>query len=96
MAHCPFDQLSDLESELNKIRELPKIKEPKPGVFYLKSKGFLHFHIDKEDRRWADARNGQSWGAEIDIPIRASKKTKAEFLKKVKAYYNNTYSELYS
>ncbi len=95
MAHCPFEQLDDLKQELNKIRDLPKVKEIKPGTFYLKSKGFLHFHINKEGQRWADVRNGSNWGSEIQIPPNSSKIFRNKFITEVQKRYQNTYKELY-
>ena len=89
MAHCPYELLKDLEPILSEIRKLPQIKEPKPGIFYLKGQGFLHFHI-KDGRRWADARNGKKWGAEMDIPFAPSKKIIKEFLIEINRRYENT------
>lgn len=83
MAHCPFELLKDLEPCLSKIRALPKIKETKPGIFYLKGRSFLHFHINKENRRWADVVDGKSWGAEIDVPFNSSQKKIKEFIQEV-------------
>lgn len=83
MAHCPFEKLSDLEFELNEIRKLSSIKETKPGIFYLKSQSFLHFH-SKGERRWADAREGKNWGPEIDIPFKSTRAQRAAFLNEVK------------
>lgn len=83
MAHCPYEKLSDLSAELDTVRTWPAIKEAKPGIFYVKSQSFLHFHV-KGERRWADARLGKSWGPEIEIPFGANKAQKASFLKEVK------------
>jgi hypothetical protein len=38
-----FDQLQDLLAEL---REIPELNERKTGVFYRRSRAFLHFHDD--------------------------------------------------
>lgn len=40
MGRCPYDQLEDIAPVLTEIRKLPHIKEPKPGIFYLKNQGF--------------------------------------------------------
>ena len=56
---------------------------------YLKSKGFLHFHM-KDDRRWADVRDGASWGSEIDLPFDASASQKKKFLNVVRQRYKNS------
>jgi hypothetical protein len=80
MAHCPFEQLSDLSKELDALRALPGMREPKSGIFYYKSIPFLHFHT-KDDARWADAKVGKDWGPQINIPFKASKTEKSKFLK---------------
>ncbi len=86
MGRCPYDQLKDIEPLLMQIRKLPQIKEPKPGIFYLKNQGFLHFHL-KEDRRWADAREGERWGSEIEIPFNPAKALIKNFVDEVKRRY---------
>ena len=70
MAHCPIGQLDDLRDLLEAIRNWPGVHEPRRGIFYLRRTPFLHFHINREGRRWADARVGRSWGTEIEIPFR--------------------------
>ena len=49
MSHCKPEQLSDVEIVLDEIKKFDLIKEKKKGVFYLKSKAFLHFHV-KENK----------------------------------------------
>jgi len=44
--HARDQDLDRLEDLLVQLRTLPVIKEKKRGVFYLRSKGFLHFHED--------------------------------------------------
>lgn len=46
MRHARDQDLDRIEGLLADIRALPGLKEKKRGVFYLKSKGFLHFHQD--------------------------------------------------
>ncbi|MEL6221661.1 MAG: hypothetical protein AAFR31_03345 [Cyanobacteria bacterium J06627_8] len=47
MKHANTETLEALADLLNRIRQhCPPIKEKKPGVFYLKSSAFLHFHDD--------------------------------------------------
>jgi hypothetical protein len=82
MAHCPFEKLSDIALVLESIRMLPAIKEKKPGIFYIGSQSFLHFHI-KENRRWADARDGSGWGKEIEIPLGPNRLQTNEFMNEV-------------
>lgn len=87
MAHCPYILLKDLESTLNSIRALPKLKEMKPGIFYFRGKGFLHFHIDKENKRWADVSDGSTWGEPIVLPFKPSKKVLDAFVREVEKRY---------
>ncbi|HEY0435204.1 MAG TPA: hypothetical protein VGC92_01090 [Phenylobacterium sp.] len=46
MRHARDAELDRIEDLLAQVRTLPGLKEKKRGVFYLKSKGFLHFHED--------------------------------------------------
>jgi hypothetical protein len=46
MRHARDQDLDRIEDLLAQVRTLPGLKEKKRGVFYLKSKGFLHFHED--------------------------------------------------
>jgi hypothetical protein len=46
MRHARDADLDRLEDLLAQIRTLPDLKEKKRGVFYRKSRGFLHFHED--------------------------------------------------
>jgi hypothetical protein len=46
MKHAGPATLMTLESLLEKLRVLPRLVEKKPGIFYLKSKAYLHFHED--------------------------------------------------
>ena len=46
MKHAGDAALDQLEALLAKLRALPGPVEKKRGVFYLKSKAFLHFHED--------------------------------------------------
>ena len=46
MRHARDQDLDRLEDLLTRLRELPGLTEKKRGVFYRKSKSFLHFHED--------------------------------------------------
>ncbi len=83
MAHCPVDQLSDLESIFAQLRQWPGLKEKKTGTFYYRSKGFLHFHL-KDGRRWADIRAGQDWGESFDLALPADVDLQKLFLAELK------------
>ena len=87
MAHCPFEELADLRDCLDELRSWPLVAEPKPGIFYIKRIPFLHFHLDKAGRRWADIRDGADWGAEVDLPTDASPATKKRFMREARRRY---------
>jgi hypothetical protein len=90
MGHCPFEELGDLVGCLDQIRAWPGIREEKPGVFYVKRTPFLHFHVDRDGRRWADARNGETWREGIDAPRRASTAERQRFVRAVERCYRAT------
>lgn len=46
MKHAGQDALDRLEPLLARVRALPGLTEKNRGVFYLKSRAFLHFHED--------------------------------------------------
>jgi DNA transformation protein and related proteins len=55
MKHAGPAALRSLETLLVKLRGLPGLIEKKPGIFYVKSKAYLHFHEDPAGL-FADAR----------------------------------------
>ena len=46
MKHATATALVRLAVVLRWLRACPGLKEPRSGVFYLKSRAFLHFHED--------------------------------------------------
>ena len=46
MKHAGAEALDRLEPLLAKLRGIPELREKKRGVFYRRSKAFLHFHED--------------------------------------------------
>jgi hypothetical protein len=46
MKHAGSEALRGLADLLDRIRALDGLKEKKAGIFYRKSKAFLHFHED--------------------------------------------------
>lgn len=46
MKHATDNALNQLEELLGDLRKLDYLKEKKPGIFYMKSRAFLHFHED--------------------------------------------------
>ncbi|NEQ54820.1 MAG: hypothetical protein F6K11_32645 [Leptolyngbya sp. SIO3F4] len=55
MKHASEKTITALAPLLEQIRPLPGLKEKKPGIFYRKSRAFLHFHEDN-DKIYADVR----------------------------------------
>jgi hypothetical protein len=46
MKHASAETLNSLEALLVRLRDVPGLVERKPGIFYVKSKAYLHFHED--------------------------------------------------
>jgi hypothetical protein len=46
MKHAGAETLRLIDDLLVEIRKRPELRERTPGSFYLKSKGYLHFHED--------------------------------------------------
>jgi hypothetical protein len=46
MKHAGVETLRQLSDLLGQIRQRPALKEKKLGLFYRRSKSFLHFHED--------------------------------------------------
>jgi len=61
--HATAGTLDQLEPLLVELRALPGLVEKSRGVFYRKSKAFLHFHEDPKGL-FADLRNAE--GADFD------------------------------
>lgn len=73
MKHAGDAALDQLEALLAKLRALPGPVEKKRGVFYLKSKAFLHFHEDPAGL-FADVRDAAGKDFErIDVTLEAGR-----------------------
>ena len=59
MRHARTEALDRLESLLARLRGFDALTERSRGVFYLRSRAFLHFHEDASGL-FADARTGES------------------------------------
>ena len=46
MRHITAERLDELEGLLEALRGIESLREKKRGVFYRKSRAFLHFHED--------------------------------------------------
>ena len=69
MRHATSEALDELEPLLETLRSVPGLVEKGRGVFYRKSKAFLHFHEDSSGLH-ADVRFGEDFErvrAETDV-----------------------------
>ena len=85
MKHAGAAALDQLEPLIERLRALPGLKEKSRGVFYLKSRAFLHFHEDPKglfaDLRTADGKDfdrfkvddSSSWDGLIEAAVSRSK-----------------------
>jgi hypothetical protein len=60
MKHAGEEALDRLADLLVQIRHYSALKEKKRGIFYWKSKAFLHFHEERE-LLYADLQTGLGW-----------------------------------
>ena len=72
MRHAGPAILKKIEILLGAIRTLPNLKEKSRGVFYRRSKAFLHFHEDPNGI-FADMRPREAW-ERFDISSNAQQK----------------------
>jgi hypothetical protein len=66
MRHARQAALDELEAVLGALRALPGLRETTRGVFYRRSKAFLHFHEDPEGL-FADIRGDTGAWERIDV-----------------------------
>jgi hypothetical protein len=70
MKHAGSQALDQLELLIGRIRAIPGLKEKSRGVFYVKSRAFLHFHEDPKglfaDVRTADGKDFERF--KVDEP----------------------------
>ena len=83
MAHCPFELLDDLADVFAELRTWPGVAEKKPGVFYVKSQAFLHFHVSEGERRHADVKSRTGW-VPYDLPRPATESKRRAFLRELR------------
>jgi hypothetical protein len=72
MRHAGDDALDMLEDLLAELREIPELVEKKRGVFYRRSRAFLHFHEDPAGL-FADLRLNDLWQR---LPVNTSAERK--------------------
>jgi hypothetical protein len=81
VGHTCFKDLADLKKELDELRAWERIREKKPGVFYLKGIPFLHFH-DEGEKRSADVKTPRGW-RRVAIPLTVA--ARKNLMKKLRA-----------
>ena len=81
MRHITPEQLDRLEPLLQELRGIPELREKKRGVFYRKSRAFLHFHEDPAGL-FADLR---LTGPDFDRFEVSSKTQQRTLLRKIRA-----------
>ena len=80
MKHAGPEALDRLEPLLVKLRGLPALREKSRGVFYIRSKAFLHFHEDPTGL-FADVRHAPD-GDFVRMPV-SSEAERARLLKAI-------------
>jgi hypothetical protein len=55
MRHITPGRLRDIDGLLAELRSVEGLQERSPGIFYVRSRAFLHFHEDGDDI-YADVR----------------------------------------
>ncbi|MDP9043575.1 MAG: hypothetical protein M3O01_02095 [Pseudomonadota bacterium] len=75
MAHADDATLTRLLPLLRQLREIKALREQKPGIFYLKSNAFVHFH-DQDGAVFADLKKSSGSGFDrypVDTPAQQRK-----------------------
>jgi hypothetical protein len=80
MRHARDADLDRIDPLLAKIRALGTLIERKRGIFYLRTRAFLHFHEDP-DGMFADLRDGDAFGRHRVTSAREQR----EFLRALRA-----------
>jgi hypothetical protein len=61
MAHASEEALKALLPLLRQLREIKGLREKQPGIFYLRSNAFLHFH-EEQGTLFADLKKAGGMG----------------------------------
>jgi hypothetical protein len=78
MKHAGPRTLTRIEPLLEELRARPALREKRPGVFYLKSRAFLHFHDDPSGV-FADARLADEF---VRLPV-TSRSEQSDLLERI-------------
>jgi hypothetical protein len=80
MRHATSETLQEIEPLLEQLRSVPGLVEKRPGIFYRKSRAFLHFHEDSSGLH-ADVR----FKEEFERVRAESDKEREELLARIRA-----------
>ena len=86
MAHCRLELLDDLADVFAEVRTWVGVIEKKPGVFYVGSQPFLHFHLVEGGRRRADIKGRTTW-VQLDLPWPVLATRRRAFLRALRMGY---------
>ena len=85
MKHAGAEALDAIEPLLRQVRLLPGLIEKKRGIFYRKSKAFLHFHEDAASMFADIKRSGDGDFVRLRVSTAAERKAFVIAAKKVVA-----------
>ena len=71
---------------LAEVRTWDRVVERKPGVFYVRSEPFLHFHLLAGGRRRADVKGAADW-TQLELPHPVSATRRRALLRALRARY---------
>ena len=77
------EALDDLADLLAEVRCWTGVIERKPGVFYVRSQPFLHFHHLDGGRRRADVKGRADW-VQVDVSRPVSAATRRTFMRELR------------
>lgn len=81
MKHAGPEALARLSGLLGELRARPLLREKRPGIFYLRSRAFLHFHEDPTGL-FADVRLADDF---VRLPA-TSRPQRSALLKRIDAH----------
>jgi hypothetical protein len=88
IAYCPPELLDDLADLFAKLRTWPGVVEQRPGIFYVGSDPFLHFHLLAGGRRRADIKGQTTW-TQLDLPRPVSAMKRQAFVRELRRCYRD-------
>ena len=86
MGSFPLELLDDLGELFAEVREWDGVVERQPGVFYVGSQPFLHFHLLHDGMRRADVKGRDDW-MQLDLPRPVTATRQAALLRVLRRGY---------